>query len=152
MNIRKLLVAIDFSTHSAEATRVAAALARRFDAALTLVHVHDPMAYALPDGFTFVPPPQFSSLCEAFEAQLAEAKQQALEAGAPRVHTQLLRGTVETEIVELAARGEFDLIVVGTHGRTGLGHLLLGSVAERVVRMASCPVLTTKAPRPRPEK
>lgn len=148
MNIRKLLVAVDFSTYSAEATRVAADLARRFDAGLTLVHVYDPMVYALPDGFTFLPPPQLSSLFEALEAQLAGAKRLAMEAGAPRVDTKLLQGLVAGEIVEFATRGEFDMIVMGTHGRTGLGHIVLGSVAERVVRMANCPVLTTKASRP----
>jgi universal stress protein A len=152
MNIRKLLVPVDFSTHSAEAMRVAVDLSRRFDAGLTLVHVYDPMVYALPDGFTFVPPPQLSSLFEALEAQLAGAKRHALEAGALRVDTKLLQGPVAGELVELATRGEFDLIVMGTHGRTTLGHLLLGSVAERVVRLATCPVLTTKAARPKPKE
>jgi nucleotide-binding universal stress UspA family protein len=150
MNIRKLLVPVDFSTHSAGAMRVAADLSRRFDAGLTLVHVYDAMIYALPDGFTFAPPQQLSSLLEALEAQLGRAKGQVLEAGASRVDTKLLQGLVAGEIVEFATREGYDLIVMGSHGRTGLQHLLLGSVAERVVRMATCAVLTTKSPRPEP--
>jgi nucleotide-binding universal stress UspA family protein len=144
MNIRRLLVPIDFSTHSAEALRTAADLSRRFDAPLTLVHVYDPMVHALPDGFTFAAP-QLAQLFEAMEGELAGARRQALEAGATVVETAVLHGLVANEIVEFAKRGDIDLIVMGTSGRTGMAHLVLGSVAERVVRMASCAVLTTKA-------
>ncbi|HTV24893.1 MAG TPA: universal stress protein [Polyangiaceae bacterium] len=140
----KILVPVDFSTHSAQATRVAADLARRFDAALTLAYVYDPLAYALPDGFAMVGQTEVDRLLDAFRAQLAQNKRQALEAGAPRVDTQLLQGFVSGEIVEFANRGQFDLIVMGTHGRTGMQHLVMGSVAERVVRLAQCPVLTVK--------
>jgi nucleotide-binding universal stress UspA family protein len=143
---RKLLVPVDFSVHSAEAVRVAAALAKRFDAALTLVHVYDPMVYTLPDGFVSLTQTQVNQLFEALEGQLASSKALALEAGAPRVETAILQGFVAGEIVDRASRGEFDLIVIGTRGRTGVKHVLLGSVAERVVRLAPCPVLTVKAP------
>jgi nucleotide-binding universal stress UspA family protein len=64
-----------------------------------------------------------------------------------RVETKLLQGFVAGQIVEFASRGEFDLVVMGTHGRTGMQHLFLGSVAERVVRLAHCPVLTVKPAR-----
>lgn len=140
----RILVPVDFSAYSAEATRVATDLARRYDATLTLMHVYDPLAYALPDGFTPFPPLQHERLFEALQDQLAGAKAHALEAGAPRVATKLLQGSVAAQISEFAERGEFDLVVMGTHGRTGVKHLVLGSIAESVVRTAPCPVLSVK--------
>lgn len=146
---KKILVPVDFSTHSGEATRVAADLAKRFDASLTLVHVYDPVAYSLPDGFVMLSQADVDRLFEAFRAQLAADQRRALDAGAPRVDTKLLTGFVAGELVEFASRGEFDLIVMGTHGRTGIQHLAIGSIAERVVRLARCPVLTVKRAPPR---
>jgi universal stress protein A len=141
---KKILVPVDFSAHSAEATRVAADLAKRFDASVTLTYVYDPLAYALPDGVALMPQTEIDRLLEAFRAQLAASQRLALDAGAPRVDARLLQGFVAGQIVEFASRGEFDLIVMGTHGRTGMQHLVLGSIAERVVRLAPCPVLTVK--------
>jgi universal stress protein A len=146
MSFQKLLVPVDFSAHSVEATRVAAELARRFDASLTLIHVNDPMIYALPDGVVMVPPAAIKDLQDALRSRLDGARRQALEAGAPRVEAQLLEGFVASEIVQFAQRGAFDLIVMGTHGRSGMAHLFIGSIAERVVRLSSCPVLTVKTP------
>jgi universal stress protein A len=145
----KILVPVDFSVHSAEATRVAADLAKRFGSGLTLVYVYDPLASALPDGFAMMPQAEVDILLEAFRAQLAASQRAALDAGAPRVDTKLLQGFVAGQIVDFASRGEFDLIVMGTHGRTGLQHLIMGSTAERVVRLAGCPVLTVKQPQRR---
>ena len=141
---QKILVPVDFSACSAEAVRVAAELSRRFEASLTLVHVYDPLVYALPDGFMFMPQPAIDQLLEAFKEQLAQTKLQALEAGATRVETQVLQGFVAGAIIDRATAGAFDLIVIGTHGRTGVPHVLIGSTAERVVRLAPCPVLTVK--------
>ena len=141
---KRILVPVDFSVHSAEATRVAADLAKRFDSSPTLVHVYDPMAYSVPDSFVIMSRADLDRLFEAFHTQLAVSQRMALDAGAPRVDTKLLTGFVAGEIVELASRGEFDLIVMGTHGRTGVPHFLMGSIAEKVVRLASCPVLTVK--------
>jgi nucleotide-binding universal stress UspA family protein len=141
---QKLLVPVDFSAHSAEAVHVATDLARRYDASLTLIHVYDPLVYALPHGFTLFTQPQLERVFEALESQLAGAKAQAIEAGAARVQTRLLQGTIAGQITEYSARGEFDLVVMGTHGRTGMKHLVLGSIAEKVVRTAACPVLTVK--------
>lgn len=145
---QRILVPVDFSAYSAEAIAVAADLARRYDASLTLIHVYDPLAYALPDGFTPFPPPQNERLFEALEDQLASAKAHAIDAGAPRVATKILQGTVAGQITEQTTQAEFDLVVMGTHGRTGLQHLVLGSIAETVVRTAACPVLTVKKPNP----
>ncbi len=144
---RKVLVPLDFSAHSSEALRYAAELSRRFEAPLTLVHAYDPLAYAYPDGFLFVPQPELDRLFEAIDEQLAAQKKVALEAGATSVDTKVLRGHTVSEIVGFAERGAYDLIVMGTHGRTGVQHLLMGSVAERVVRTAACAVLTVKGGR-----
>ena len=150
MTYKKILVPVDFSVHSAEATRVAADLAKRFDSSITLVYVYDPLAYSLPDGFVMMSQGDVDRLLGAFRVQLAGSRQMALDAGAPRVDTRLLTGPVAGEIVEFASRGEFGLIVIGTHGRTGMSHLVMGSIAEKVVRLASCPVLTVKHLAPEP--
>jgi nucleotide-binding universal stress UspA family protein len=142
---QKLLVPVDFSACSAVAVAVAADMARRYDAALTLVHVYDPFVYAVPDGFVLFNPAQLELLLETLAAQLGQAKEQALAAGAPHIEMRLLQGPVGREIIDAAARGACDLIVMGTHGRTGIRHLALGSIAETVVRTAGCAVLTVKA-------
>ena len=108
------------------------------------------LAYSLPDGFAMLAKADMDRLFEAFRTQLAASRQQAFDAGATRVDTKLLTGFVANEIVEFASRGQFSLIVMGTHGRTGMLHLAMGSIAERVVRLAPCPVLTVKGPPPTP--
>jgi nucleotide-binding universal stress UspA family protein len=142
---KKILVPVDFSLHSAEAIRTGADLSRRFDAALTLVHVYEPAAYALPEGYVLYTAQQLADLLSEFEKRLAAAKRDAEAAGGLRVETHQLQGGAAVEIVEFANKNAIDLIVMGTHGRTGLKHALMGSVAERVVRTAPCPVLTLKA-------
>jgi universal stress protein A len=149
-SFEKILVPIDFSAHSAEATRTAAGLAQRFEGELTLVHVYDPLIYAFPDSYAAATPAELDRLLDGFKAELEGARRQALEAGAPRVETRLLHGFIAGEIIEFAKRGEMDLIVMGTHGRTGLAQLIIGSIAERVVRLSPCPVLTVKVPGSRP--
>lgn len=144
---QKILVPVDFSAHSAEAMRVSADLSRRYEASILLVHVYDPLVYALPDGFTFVTPPAVDQLLEAFSEQLAQSKLQAIEAGATRVETRVLQGSIAGAILDCATREAIDLIVMGTHGRTGMQHVLIGSTAERIVRLAACPVLTVKKPK-----
>jgi nucleotide-binding universal stress UspA family protein len=141
----KILVPVDFSAHSDEAIRVAADFSQRYDASVTLAHVYEIVAYALPDGYVLQTPAQLANLLTEFEKRLSEAKAQAIAAGARRVETVQLQGAPATEIVDYARAQAFDLIVMGTHGRTGLGHALLGSVAERVLRHTPCPVLTVKA-------
>lgn len=144
----KILVPTDFSSHAALAMQTAADLSRRYDASLTLVYVFEPMASFLPDGYPMLIGPQLDPLFADLERLLADAKRAAEAAGAVRVATDLLHGFAAGEICELATSAGYDLIVMGTQGRTGLAHYLLGSVAERVVRIAPCPVLTVRvAPR-----
>ena len=141
---RKILVPTDFSKHSAAAIDSAADLSRRYEASVTLAYVFEPVTYALPEGHVMQSPPQLDEMRSAFEQRLAQATVEATTAGALRVEAKLLTGPVANEISNFAEQGGFDLIVMGTHGRTGLRHLVLGSVAEKVVRTAPCAVLTVR--------
>jgi nucleotide-binding universal stress UspA family protein len=113
---------------------------------VTLLHVYDPLPFAVSAEYEQYSPEQRTRLVTELEQGLAAAKQRAHTAGAMDVHTQLLEGNPPVAIAEFAASGHFDLIVMGTHGRRGVQHALLGSVAERVVRLAPCPVLTVRPP------
>ena len=143
---KKILVPTDFSIHAEEATHIAVDLSKRYEASIMLVYVYEPVSYALPEGYILYTPPQLERMFAEFDTRLAAAKRAAMSAGAERVETRLLHGFTAAEICELASNGAFDLIVMGTHGRAGFKRLVLGSVAERVVRMAPCPVLTVRIP------
>lgn len=141
----KILVPVDFSEHSARAIEYAAALSKTYDAPIVLLHAYQTLNYALPEGYVFYSAEQLNELTQALDQQIARAKVQAEQAGAVAVETKVLMGAAFAEILRVAKEEDFDLIVMGTHGRTGLSHTFLGSVAERVVRQAPCPVLTVKA-------
>lgn len=136
--VRTILVPIDFSDPSRAALGKARELAEHWGAALRLLHAYSPPS-GLPPGFAMDPD---------FEAKVAQAAEHALrdlarECGAAsnvRVTVEVARGG-PVEAIVAQARGA-DLVVMGTHGRTGLAQARLGSVAERVVRTAPCPVLT----------
>jgi nucleotide-binding universal stress UspA family protein len=145
---KKILVPTDFSQHAAEALSAAADLAGRYDAAITIVHAYEPLAYTLADGYMMLSPQQHADVLTEFSKSLAVAKSSALAAGARAVETEQLQGVAASEIVERARSGGFDLIVMGTHGRKGISHAVLGSIAERVLRHAPCPVLVVKAAEP----
>ncbi len=140
----KILVPTDFSPHSAEAIRHAAVICRHYEASVDLIHVYNPIYYPLPDGYVLYSAGQLSALLSTFDKQLAQSKEEALAAGATEVTTKLLQGVPAQEIVSQAVGGGYDLIVMGTHGRTGFQHALVGSVAEKVVRTAPCAVLTVR--------
>lgn len=142
--IKKILVPIDFSTHSTEALRVAADLARRYEASLELLHVFQTLTYALPEGYVLPSAEEVTKIMNQFQLQLDASKRLAIELGAPAAETTLLQGGVATEIVRFSKDRACDLIVMGTHGRTGMKHLLIGSVAEHIVRVAPCPVMTVR--------
>lgn len=144
-NISKILVPLDFSAHSTRALEFGVDLARRYDARLELVHVFDIGVYTMPDGMPMFASGQFDEIMADVDRLLAAAKHDALAGGALLVETKRLDGKPDVEILREARDGRFDLIVLGTHGRTGLKHIVLGSVAERIVRHAPCPVFTVKA-------
>ena len=140
----KILVPHDFSDAGQQAVAVASDMARRYEASILLLHVHQTMLYSAPDSFILYSSEQITELMKSFEAQLATVQQTARAAGALQVDTKVIQGTPVAEIVNFARDGGYDLIVMGTHGRSGLSHALIGSVAERVVRKAHCPVLTVR--------
>ena len=139
---KKVLCPIDFSEPAWAALEVAVEVARQYDAELTLFHAYELPGYTLPEGSVVASPKMLQELAEQAETHLAEWKRKAEAMGLRSVLTAKGIGEPALEIVDLAKEGAFDLIVVGTHGRTGLRHAILGSVAERVVRRAACPVLT----------
>lgn len=138
MNLKKVLFATDFSDASTTALAVAASLARDCRAELLIVHVQQPPTVYGGDEMV-------GSLYEIDDARAREQLDQ-LQPPIPglSVRRELLIGPPADEIVALAEREAVDLIVIGTHGRTGLSRLLMGSVAELTVRRAKCPVLTVK--------
>jgi nucleotide-binding universal stress UspA family protein len=142
----KILVPVDFSPHSEHALRIAADLARRYEAKLCVAHVHVPVLHAAPGAFLLYSEQQLPGLLAEYEKLLEKSSHDARAAGAQQVETKLLQGVPVSEVIRFAREGAFDLIVMGTHGRTGIAHALIGSVAERVVRKAACPVLTVRVP------
>jgi nucleotide-binding universal stress UspA family protein len=138
-----ILVPTDFSPHAAKALELAIELAKEQGAALCLAHVYDLLPYAtVPEGMPMYDPGVLSQLRDDLAKLLATSKEQALKAGVERVDAKLLDGQPFREIVRLAEQLPAQLIVMGTHGRGGIAHALVGSVAERVVRKAPCPVIT----------
>lgn len=141
ISIKRILVPTDFSEHSLQAITYACELARRFAAELHLLHVAVPLAMPMPYMGT-VSDEVFDPEKSARKA-LAELEHPGFETLSP-VERIVRTGTPFVEIVRHAKENDIDLIVMGTHGRTGLVHALIGSVAEKVVRKASCPVLTVR--------
>lgn len=152
ISIRNILVPVDFSECSREALRQAGDLAKRLGAQLTLLHVWEIPPYIPPEAMVGVPGQTAQTLSRTAHAhaeqQMRAFVDEAKTAGMP-VDAELLEtGDPARTIVEVAERGGHDLIVIGTHGRTGFSHLLMGSVAEKVVRRAPCPVLSVRARQP----
>ena len=148
---KPLEVPVDFSTDSLRAAEYAKNFAAPFGAQLVLLHVIEPIYYASPADM-YAASPNLALLIEeqrkAAQAQLEQLAQKLSGQGA-KVQTLLKSGSPAQVIADTAKRIKADLIVMATHGRTGLAHVLLGSVAERVVRLATCPVLTVRRPRRR---
>lgn len=142
----KILIAIDFSENSTYAFDYALALAKQFNSELTLLHViNEPVDLR---GF-YVPHISFEQLEKEIEAGAA-SMMEAFCTEKLKDHTAyqscIVTGVPYEEIIRKAKETEASLIVLGTHGRTGLDHLIFGSTAERVVRGSSCPVLTIRLP------
>jgi nucleotide-binding universal stress UspA family protein len=150
VTIKRILVPMDFSTHALQALAYARQVAERFDAELLLVHVIEP-AYRADASDVYVTGPHGAVLFNE-QQRLAQAQLRRLGADLTkhghRVRSMVKRGSPPQAIVDTAARVGAHLIVMGTWGRTGLSRMLIGSVAERVVRTAGCPVLTVRRPLP----
>jgi nucleotide-binding universal stress UspA family protein len=139
---KRICCPIDFSDASRAAMELAADLARRFGAELVLVHAYPVPGYTFPDGSVVASPRMMQELADQAARHLAEWRGEAEKLGVPRVTTATAVGEPAGEILAYAAEHRVDVLVLGTHGRTGLEHALMGSVAERVVRRAKIPVLT----------
>jgi len=145
MTVTRILVPVDFSEHAGRALDHAKTLAEKFNASLHLLTVV-PDPYVLPNpGPWYVPLPvdYAEGLQKDADAQLRGLLVPA-EQTKYRAEFVVLFGDPSSEIVDYVKRASIDLIVMGTHGRGGLAHAVLGSVAEKVVRTASCPVLTVR--------
>lgn len=145
ISLKRILLPTDFSEYSGAARDYACSLVEKFNAELHVLHVlQDLVAMAPEPGMAFPPPGDYLKELEA-SAKLALEKLPAdgLPAGF-KVERSLKHGSPFLEIIRYAKEQGIDLIVMGTHGRTGLAHVLLGSVAEKVVRKSPCPVLTVR--------
>jgi nucleotide-binding universal stress UspA family protein len=140
---RNILCATDFGPSSKRAVTTALALAKAFGGSVTLVHVFD--APVLP-GAPFMPLNDTGPQVEREARRELDAAVTEARAQMDRVRGVLRRGRPWEEIIAMAADIKTDLIVVGTHGRQGLPHAILGSVAERIVRLSEVPVLTVPCP------
>ncbi len=139
-----VLAATDFSEASERALALAVEMARSPGSGLTVVHTCEVPAYAYSD-MSFAPLDLLSPVVDVARAKLAELMG-PLAAACPGAKSVLKIGVPWEQILGVAAETDADLIVVGTHGRRGVAHALLGSVAEKVVRLSPVPVLTVRAP------
>lgn len=146
MQIRKILVPVDFSADADHAVEVATGLAKTFGARLLLLHAyHLPAQLAMPDQ-VMIPQEYWDGIRDAAMRKLEEYRAQAGKAGV-EADVELVAQAPSYAIQEIAETSGADLIVMGTRGHTGLKHVLLGSTAERTVRLSPCPVMTVKAAR-----
>jgi nucleotide-binding universal stress UspA family protein len=147
IDLHRILVPTDFSKFSQHALTYAAAFAEKFGAELYLLHVVQDLALVIPEVIPVEPPltPSVQQLTtavqSAFDRLIEENRLRGLT-----LHREVREGTPFYEIIRYAREATIDLIVMGTHGHTGLAHVLLGSVTEKVVRKAPCPVLTVRHP------
>lgn len=136
----RILVPTDFSKPSERALEQAIVLARTFHARLVLLHVWSMPYTAYSEGLTW----PVGQMQQAAQKALDEAQLKAMKLY-PETDAVLRQGGEWLQIIEAIAEHEIDLVVMGTHGRRGLPHLFMGSVAERVVRMSPVPVMTVGA-------
>ncbi|HUY18032.1 MAG TPA: universal stress protein [Candidatus Binataceae bacterium] len=143
MKIKRILVPTDFSDHSDRALDYAIDFARSHSAELVLVHAIEPVRYT-----QVMPDVSESELQERYRARAVDqlaAWEQRTKRRYRRCRSQLESGIPYEVIANAAEKLKADLIIIATHGYSGLHHLFLGSVTERVVRIAKCPVLTVRA-------
>jgi nucleotide-binding universal stress UspA family protein len=150
-NFNRILVPTDFSNCSQEACETASTLALKFGSSIELLHVNEPpgwQGFVIPELVVSLPNEGSTSLDSFVETRTRRLLDQLVEklqrAGVSQVRHRMESGEPSGIILRIANEEHFDLVVMGTHGRTGFERLVVGSVAERVVREASCPVLTVR--------
>ncbi len=139
-----VVVPVDFSDHSSAALDLAIELTRAAQGKIHLLHAYELPLGAIPPYGVAVPPALLGQVRDAAARKL-EKSAQRVEAAGVACETQVLHAAPADAIVEVASSIGADLIVMGTRGLTGFKHVLLGSVAERTVRTAPCPVLTIRS-------
>lgn len=144
MKLRKIMCPIDFSAGSEQAMCVASRLAIETDAELVLLHSWYVPPIAFAGGHIIVPATLFQDVSNDAKQGLDEAILEVTALGAKRVSAKLVSGLPWTVIVSELEDPTYDLVVIGTHGRSGLARILLGSVAEKIVRHAPCSVLAVR--------
>ncbi|MHA3775233.1 universal stress protein [Verrucomicrobiota bacterium sgz303538] len=142
MNLQKIIVPVDFSEPSLKALDVAQALAERFGASLHFVHIVEPTPFmtSLPELPIVMPD---SDVAKHWDEMLTRLTRERAE-GNIKTSSEVRLGKASDEIVAIAEKSGADMLVIATHGRTGLKRVLMGSTAERVVRHAPCPVLVVR--------
>jgi nucleotide-binding universal stress UspA family protein len=142
-SITRILVPVDFSAHSDRVVRYAAALAGQVGASVELLHVIEDFTYGAVEIYVASLPDMMQEAINNAVERLASLKGAIFPRGSA-VDTVAYVGRPAPTIVERANAGGFDLVVMGTHHRGGLSHMFMGSVADQVVRTASCAVLTVR--------
>jgi universal stress protein A len=146
MNIKRLLVPVDFSDSSVKALDFAIDFARMHKAQVLLIHVIEPMNYAVP---RWLPEPTALLEEQRMESAAEIAKLEArVREKRVKCRAEIHFGVVYEIIADVARLNGADMIVIATHGRSGLAHMLIGSVTERVIQNASCPVLVVRTLEP----
>ena len=150
--LKRILVPVDFSDASRDALRHALELATTFDADVHALHVWEPSPYLSPDAVVWLKGEQQSfwehmkhQLDERLNATVGEVVTETSSDTHRHVETEVVSGYTSETILSTIREGGFDMVVMGTRGRTGLERLRLGSVAEQVLRQAPCPVLLRRA-------
>lgn len=144
LEIKRILVPIDFSEHSKNALQYAISFAKQYNAELILTYVIEPTIYPADFSFGQVAVPNIENeLCERGRLELDHLVETQI-AGILPARTMIRTGKPFLEIIKTASEEYVDLIIIATHGHTGVEHLLFGSTAEKVVRKAPCPVLVVR--------
>jgi nucleotide-binding universal stress UspA family protein len=146
IELKHLLVPVDFGAPSERALAAAVDLARRFGSRLTLVHVCEIPSYVY-GGMTFATTDLLGPIEQAAREQLDKTLRR-VQTVVPGATGLMRQGSPALELLAIIAEQRPDLVVVGTHGRTGVSHALLGSVAEKIVRLSEAPVLTMREASP----
>ena len=139
--LRRILVPVDFSEPSLKALPYAISLAKQFKGELVLVHIVEQIVYP---GDWMIPPFPTGDFATESREQLIEKLRNTCRGSGVNVTPMVRFGRAWQEVIDIAAEQQCDMIVMATHGYTGLKHVLLGSVAEKIVRHAPCPVLTLR--------
>lgn len=144
MQINHILVPIDFSSDADDAVDMAISLAKELESRITLLHVIHDVYVGVGEMAAALPPSYYEEIEDDINREMQTYLNKVVEAGL-QGDSIVVHGVPFQSILDTVADQNIDLVVMGTHGRTGLKHVLLGSVAEKVIRLATCPVMVTRS-------